>query len=174
MDWKGWIASAAGFWSATLHWLEAHQGTASWLEALGSIAAIIFVYLLGLSHGRRANSHQQTDRIRRAQALALLLIPVLIAFKPKLEVAIVRGSKLPPPDEVMHLLDQLYILGVAGGLILQMVATLQADERDEPAAIDNEGARSSYNRAKQRLNSALHYCEDAINALMTLARVRTV
>src|SRR4051812_14450116 len=171
MDWKGWIASAAGFWSATLQWLEAHPGTAIWLQAIGSIAAIIFVYLLGLTQGRRAISHEQTDRIRRAQGLALLLIPVLIAFKPKLEVAIVRESKLPPPDEVMHLLDQLYILGVAGGLILQMVGTLQAHERAEPAALENEGARPS--AAKQRLDTALRYCEDAISALMKLARVRT-
>src|SRR3954464_3999210 len=143
MNWNDWIASTAGSWSATLHWLEAHPGTATWLEAVGRIARILFVYLLVLFQGRRANSHQNTDRIRRAQGLALLLIPVLIAFKPKLEVAIVRESKLPPPDEVMHLLDQLYILGVAGGLILQMVGTLQAHERAEPAALENEGARPS-------------------------------
>jgi undecaprenyl pyrophosphate phosphatase UppP len=175
MDWNGWIASTAGSWSATLYWLEAHPGTATWLEAVGSIAAIVFVYLLVLSQGRRANSHQNTDRVRRAQGLALLLIPVLIAFKPKLEAALVRESKLPPPDEVMHLLDQLYILGVAGGLILQMVATLQAHQRAEPAPMENEGARSAYNAmAKQRLDSALRYCEDAIDALMKLARARTV
>ena len=175
MDWSGWIASTAGSLSATLHWLEAHPGTASWLEAVGSIAAIVFVYLFALFQGRRANSHQNTDRIRRAQGLALLLIPVLIAFKPKVEAAILHESKLPPPDEVMHLLDQLYTLGVAGGLILQMVATLQAHERAEPPAVENEGARSSYNSmARQRLDSALRYCEDAIGALMKLARVRTV
>jgi hypothetical protein len=31
MDWSGWIASTAGSLLATLHWLEAHPGTASWL-----------------------------------------------------------------------------------------------------------------------------------------------
>lgn len=175
MDWNGWITWTVGTLSATVHWLEAHPGTASWLEAVGSIAAIVFVYLFALFQGRRANSHQNTDRIRRAQGLALLLIPVLAAFKPKLEMAILHESKPSPPDEVMHLLDQLYILGVAGGLVLQMVATLQAHERAEPPAVENEGARSSYNSmARQRLDSALRYCEDAIGALMKLARVRTV
>jgi hypothetical protein len=49
------------------------------------------------------------------------------------------------------------------------------DLRAEPAAIENEGARSAYNAmAKQRLDSALRYCEDAIDALMKLARARTV
>jgi hypothetical protein len=104
MDWNGWITWTVGTLSATVHWLEAHPGTASWLEAVGSIAAIVFVYLFALFQGRRANSHQNTDRIRRAQGLALLLIPVLAAFKPKLEMAILHESKPSPPDEVMHLL----------------------------------------------------------------------
>ena len=175
MDWNGWIKWIAGSLSATVHWLEAHPGTASWLEAVGSIAAIVFVYLFALFQGRRANSHQNTDRIRRAQGLALLLIPVLTAFKPKLEAAILHEGQPPPPDEVMHLLDQLYILGVAGGLVLQMVATLQAHERAKPPAVEGADVRSSYNSmARHRLDSALRYCEDAIGALMKLARVRTV
>jgi undecaprenyl pyrophosphate phosphatase UppP len=97
MDWNGWITWTSGSLLATVHWLEAHPGTASWLEAVGSIAAIVFVYLFALFQGRRANSHQNTDRIRRAQGLALLLIPVLVAFKPKLEAAILHESKLRHP-----------------------------------------------------------------------------
>jgi hypothetical protein len=116
-----------------------------------------------------------TDRIRKAQGLALVLVPVLIGFKPKIEAAIIQESKLEPPDEVVHLLDQLYVLGVAGGFILQMVATLQADQRAERSPNENETARSSYNSiARQRLGDALRYCEDAIHALMKLTRVRTV
>jgi acetylornithine deacetylase/succinyl-diaminopimelate desuccinylase-like protein len=55
----------------------------------------------------RATSHEDLDRIRRAQGLALVLVPVLRGLKPKIEVAIIRESKLEPPDEVLHLLDQL-------------------------------------------------------------------
>ena len=57
---------------------------------------------------------------------ALILVSVLVAFKPKIEAAITQQSKIEPPDEVLRLLDQLYILGVAGGLIL-------ADDRDAPS-----------------------------------------
>jgi hypothetical protein len=46
----------------------------------------------------------------------------------KIEAAIIHASHPAPPDEIIHLLDQLYILGVAGGLVLQMVATLQANQ----------------------------------------------
>ena len=122
MDWIGWIREPVG---AALQWFEAHPGSASWLEAVGSIAAIVFVGLFALFQGRRTTSHESTDRIRRAQGLALVLIPALTAFKPKIETAIIQESKPAPPDEIVNLLDQLYILGVAGGLVLQMVAMLQ-------------------------------------------------
>jgi len=99
--------------AAALQWFEAHPGTAGWLDAIGSITAIVFVYLLGLFQGRRTKSHEDVDRIRRAQGPALILIPVLTAFKPKIETAIIQERKPAPPDEVVHLLDQLYILSPA-------------------------------------------------------------
>jgi hypothetical protein len=172
MDWIGWIREPVG---AALLWFEAHPGTASWLEAVGSIAAIVFVYLFALFQGRRTRSHESIDRIRRAQGLALVLIPVLTTFRPKIETAIIQEGKPAPPDEIMHLLDQLYILGVAGGLILQMVAVLHANQRAEQRLNENENAQFSYNSiARQRLSDALRYCEDAIPALMKLTRMRTV
>jgi hypothetical protein len=132
------------------------------------------VYLFAQFQGRRTRSHEITDRIRRAQGLALILIPVLTAFRPKIETAIIQESKPAPPDEVVHLLDQLYVLGLAGGLILQMVAVLQANQRAELPPNENENARSSYNSiARQRLGHALDYCDDAIKALIKLTRIRT-
>jgi hypothetical protein len=168
IDWiRGWLAPA-------LEWFEAHPGTASWLEAVGSIGAIVFVYLFALFQGRRARSHEDIDRIRRAQGLALVLVPVLSGFRPKIEAALIRERKLEPPDEVLHLLDQLFVLGVAGGFVLQMVATLQANQRAELPVNDDGNARSSYNSmARQRMGDALRYCDDAINALVKLTRVRT-
>src|SRR6267142_2258974 len=68
MDWIGWIRGPVG---AALQWFEAHPGTASWLQAIGSITAIVFVYLFALYQGRRTRSHENTDRIRRAQGPGL-------------------------------------------------------------------------------------------------------
>jgi hypothetical protein len=99
---------------------------------------------------------------------------VRAAFRTKIEAAIVQESKLAAPDEVMHLLDQIYILGVAGGLILQMVAVLQANQRAELPPNETEDARSSnHSIARQRLGDALSYCDDALYALIKLTRVRT-
>src|SRR5258705_542961 len=166
MDWIGWIRGPVG---TALQWFEAHPGTASWLEAIGSITAIVFVYLFALYQGRRTRSHENTDRIRRAQGLALVLIPVLTAFRSKIEAAIIQEGKPAAPDEVMHLLDQLYILGVAGGLILQMVAVLQANQRAELPPSEDENARSSYNSiTRQRLGDALRALPDKIDHILNL------
>src|SRR5712664_1469499 len=171
MDWIAWIREPAG---AALQWFEAHPGTAGWLDAVGSSAAIVFVGLFALFQGRRTRSHESTDRVRRAQGLALILIPVLTAFRPKIEAAIIQESKPALPDEIVQLLDQLYVLGLAGGSILQMVAVLQANQRAERPPNENENGQSVHNSiARQRLGDALRYCEDAMQALMKLTRIRT-
>jgi undecaprenyl pyrophosphate phosphatase UppP len=171
MDWIVWIK---GSLSSALGWCEAHPGIANWLQAIGSIAAIALIYLFALFQFRRTRSHEEIDRIRKAQGLALILVAVLVAFKPKIEAAIAQQSKIEPPDEALRLLDQLYVLGVAGGLILQMIATLQAHDQAASPSDEAEDVRNSYaSIGRQRLDLALRYCEDAIDALTKLTRVRT-
>jgi undecaprenyl pyrophosphate phosphatase UppP len=171
MSWMVWIK---GYLSTALGWCEAHPGIANWLQAIGSIAAIALIYLFALFQFRRTRSHEEIDRIRKAQGLALILVAVLVAFKPKIEAAIAQQSKIEPPDEALRLLDQLYVLGVAGGLILQMIATLQAHDQAASPSDEAEDVRNSYaSIGRQRLDLALRYCEDAIDALTKLTRVRT-
>jgi hypothetical protein len=138
-----------------------------------SLPSSSFIFF-ALFQFRRTRSHEEIDRTRRAQGLALVLVPLLISFKPKIEAAIIQESKLEPPDEVLQRLDQLHVLGIAGGLILQMVATLQANQRAERSLNENETDRSIYSSiARQRLDGALSDCEDAIDALVKLTRMRT-
>src|SRR5258705_10673028 len=100
MDWIGWIRGPVG---TALQWFEPHPGTASWLEAIGSITAIVFVYLFALYQGPRTRSPENTDRIRRAQGQALVLLPLLTAFRSKIEAAIIHKGKPPLPDQCSHL-----------------------------------------------------------------------
>jgi hypothetical protein len=96
MDWIGWIRGPVG---TALQWFEAHPGTASWLGAIGSINAIVFVYLFALYQGRRTRSHENTDRIRRAQGLALILIPALTPSDPKLKRLSFKKANLLRPTQ---------------------------------------------------------------------------
>jgi hypothetical protein len=55
-----------------------------------------------------------------------------------------------------------------------MVAVLQANQLAELPPNETEDARSSYNSlARQRLDDAPGYCDDALYVLMKLTRVRT-
>jgi hypothetical protein len=90
MDWIVWIK---GSLSSALGWCEAHPGIANWLQAIGSLAAIVSIYLFALFQFRRARSHDEIDRIRKAQELALTLVAVLVGFKPKIEAAITNKAK---------------------------------------------------------------------------------
>jgi hypothetical protein len=177
MDWKASLDWTNGLLSAATSWIEAHPGTANWIQAFGSIAAIVAVFLFVVLQNRGAKSREETDRIRRAQGLALLLIPILSSFELEIETAIIQECEIAPPDEVIHLLNQLYIIGVAGGYILQMVAILQAHQRFGPieASESETEARAAHNSlARKRLSIAQHYCEDAIRAMTKLTQVRTV
>jgi hypothetical protein len=107
MDWKDLLSTAS-------IWLETHPGIASWARGIGSLAALTAVFLVVFQQNREANSREETDRIRRAQGLALLLDPVLTSFELKIESAISEKTKLAPPEEIMLVLDQLCILGIAG------------------------------------------------------------
>ena len=71
IDWiRGWLAPA-------LDWFEAHPGIASWLQAVGSIGAIVF--RLSVRPGRRARSHEDIDRIRKPQGLSMIVQPEFIS-----------------------------------------------------------------------------------------------
>src|SRR5258707_758181 len=109
MDWIGWIRGPVG---AALQWFEAHPGTASWLEAIGSITAIVFVYLFTLYQGCRtriARKHRSDQESAGTSASSY-------SRADRLQVQNRSGyhsrRQTCAPDEVMHLLDQLYILGV--------------------------------------------------------------
>jgi hypothetical protein len=100
MDWIGWIKGPGG---AALQWFEAHPGTASWLEAIGSITAIVFVYLFALvsrpsdkiarkyrsdqeSAGISAGSYSRADRLQ---------IENRSGYRPRKQTCCARRSHAP-------------------------------------------------------------------------------
>jgi len=112
---------------ALLVWIEQQPGLASWLQALGVIGALfITLYIAGID--RRARSQQ---RRLRARGLATLLHTQLVGVLGQLDLAIksrtYSEAAVQPPLALVASTDQLYLLGGAGTLLLQMVATLNAN-----------------------------------------------
>jgi hypothetical protein len=66
-------------------WCEAHQGTAMWSQTLVAGAAIVAVYIAATVPIRAEARRQEAERKLRADGLALLLYPEIIAMKGEME-----------------------------------------------------------------------------------------
>lgn len=113
-----------------LVWLDAHSGTAGWLQAIAATLAIIAVYYSATIPVKAEARHQAQERKLRADAMALLLHPDILVLKGEIESAIDSGSILQKPVTVPSNLltraDNLYLLGDAGALLLQAMGMTNA------------------------------------------------
>ena len=124
-----------------LFWIESHPGLAAWVQALGSVGAILVAIWIGhLAHGRAVQMFEETrrrekdDRRRKAHSLAVALYPELLELKPVLQRVIIANAPMrePPlgiPPVLTESVDRLYLLGDAGDAIQQCLATARQLER---------------------------------------------
>lgn len=163
----------AEFLEALLQWIELHPGLAAWVQAIGAIGAIIAVFLVVHLQQRTAARSAHRDRLRKARGLALLLQPELTAFEGTLE----RLSLLPPsshkesakpPQTILDVADQLYLLGEAGGSTLQMIGALNAHARLEATSAELAAGleQAELDRLRTaRLSRARRNCVEAVRGL---------
>jgi hypothetical protein len=117
------------------------------------------------------------ERRLKAQALALLLHTQLVGFQGKIEVAISQGNYLlagvQPPAALVARTDELYLLGKAGGLLLQMISTLNANEAFvlELQRLQAQNGEV-WGGVKQSLDGALACCTEAIVEISRLIAPR--
>jgi hypothetical protein len=159
-----------------LQWIEAHQGLAAWVQAIGAIIAIIAAFLIASFEGRRARAREaartgreEADRLRRAQGLALMLHPELAAFEGTLNRATWSDERAGPPKTILDHADQLHILGKGGGLILFMIGALNAHEQlRPPPGASGEGRAKLDSLRAERLRIARQCCSDAVQELKSI------
>jgi len=112
-----------------LQWIEAHQGAAAWVQALGAILAIGVALWISRRDTRR---RRQAER-RRATGLAVLLHTEMVDFRHRLTSAMQATAfpdlKVSLPESLVQHSADLYLLGSAGGALLQMISTLRATNR---------------------------------------------
>jgi len=155
-----------------LAWIERHPGLASWLEALGVIGALfITLYIAGVDRRERAR-----ERRLRAQSLGLLLHTQLHAFRGAVERAIEAGAysraAIWPPAALVEHTDQLYLLGSAGGALLQMISTLNANETFVLEALQLQASNTDvWPGIRFSLDAALTCCNEAIREIDRLLSV---
>lgn len=117
-------------------WIGRHYALASWIQAGGTlIALVIAIGVPWFLHSREIRE-RQTDRVHQAQGIALLIRPSLVVLKGKLkrELALAKNGAAPAefraikvPKTITGQIDQLWMMGGAGGHALQLISTLDAD-----------------------------------------------
>ena len=65
--------------------IECHPGSASWVQAIFSVVAIVAAVWLARADGRRRTVEEAQDRRRRAETLALRLLPYVVRLQNSLQ-----------------------------------------------------------------------------------------
>jgi hypothetical protein len=160
-----------------LAWIEMHPGLAAWVQAVGVIGAIISAFLVPYFQRRLDRRDQLADRRLQAQAIALVTQADLLVLKGAidraLKVNLLNSARVKLPPSILDNIERLWVMGNAGGAILQLVGTLNAHE----ALIDQgmEMLTFSYPNpddllrlARERLEYAREACMEALSHIETL------
>jgi hypothetical protein len=155
------VASAfiLGCIATELHWLKTHE------------AAVFegYAHIEGRENGRPLALAARVRQGKKSRSAVRAAAEQLYSQEPSL-----KHNDAKTAERIARL--KLGALRKKDGTFLGTEAILQAHQRAEAPPNDENGdARSSYNSvARQRLGNALRYCDDAIDALLKLTRVRTV
>jgi len=158
-----------------LEWIERHPGTASWAGAVGTIFAILAAIMLSRSDSRE----RQEEKWLRGTALAVSLYAEVLNFSQVLEGIleddeVMVQHPIQPPTILFARHDDLYLLGEAGGHLLQMLSALSLSndqvKRLKAALSTNQHENAIvldavHNGIRANLQIALEGCRDAADRL---------
>lgn len=163
-----------------LCWIESHPGLAAWVQACGTFVALTIAIGVPWYIHQKEGEERTAEKLLQAQGLALLIRPSLIVLIGKLEreerllTGGVPSQALSPiklPTAIMEQVNLFWLMGGAGGHVLQLIATLDADDQlvsDYKALVDINGVpdRQEANRKLEIRKSCLQVAQaDATDAL---------
>jgi hypothetical protein len=163
---------------AFLVWIEAHPGLAGWAQALGGILAVLAALMVPLRIQAIQRRLSRDERRREARGLAILLYPELVHLEMRLARArnedIVDGPLIETPVHVLTMTNRLHIMGRAGDLLLELLASLSVNQQlvsETQARVTESVAASpedSRRHVRERLKRAAEICSVAIKATRDL------
>lgn len=148
---------------------------AAWVQAIGSIGAILAAVWIGNRAYRRSERildetrrHDEAERRLKARSLAIALYPELLDMQRTVQTArhVSGEPRLRPLDitpVLLQSIDRLYLLGEAGTAIQKFVATSRQFER----LVDEISRHTGMNR-KEELIDHLENVEITITEAMEL------
>jgi len=159
-----------------LTWIEAHPGTAGWVQAIGAITIILpTVHIAGADR----RDWQRKVRLER-EGIALVLLTELIAFRGVLERAkdggLVADAIIDTPPMLWRFVERLHTFGEGGGALLQMLSALNANDivaaefnrKIGEGKITNDEA---WPHVQSALALHLEACDQAISGLQAIVKI---
>jgi hypothetical protein len=153
-----------------LEWIEHHPGTAAWVGAVGTIVAIV----AAIAFSRSDRRERLREKRLRGTALAVSLHAEVLNFSQVLEGMLeddkaMAQHPIQAPTILFTRHDDLYLLGEAGGHLLQMLSALNVsnDQLNRLKAMSpNQSEYDAVLRGiRDILQKALEDCRDAANGL---------
>ena len=157
-------------WATTIEWIEAHPGLAAWVQGLGTLLAVMVAILVPYRLSKSERDRRSVDRKLEAQGLAVLVHAPLLVLEGQIERDIqsalsINGLIVRPPDIIVDNIQRLWVMGRAGGLILQMISGLNANERLIWSTLEAnptfEEAKVAYDLSVERLKLLQGVLSDA-------------
>ena len=161
--------------SAFLSFVESHLGVAAWIQAFGTLIALAVAIWVPFRIHKSERRELEKDRIRQGQGIALRVMHVLRALDGQIERALsgieseyqdeapeFKDLAIAVPQPIEDVLDQLWLMGSAGGSILHAVSTLQTN-KIENANVNEIG--HVFDLAVERLESVRRDIADALEAI---------
>jgi hypothetical protein len=161
------------------NWIEAHPGSAAWVQALGALAIIyVTARIASADHRER----QRKERLQK-EAMAVLLHAEMLAFRGTLERTIdganIREAIIQAPTILYRLVENLYLLGAPGGSLLHMLGGLAANN------VIVEGLRShvasgtlaeaeAWVNGEPGLKLTLEDCDEGVAGLQAILRGKRI
>lgn len=120
-----------------MEWLNANAPAIQAVGSLIAIATSLIAITIAIWVPFRIHSNQERERQReirlRGQAMALLIDPLLRAIDGEIEhLGTLRPedpSQIDLPESIMSLSDHMWLMGEAGGSVLQLIGIIQIHNR---------------------------------------------
>jgi uncharacterized protein YqfA (UPF0365 family) len=153
------------------------QGAAAWAQAIGTVIAIIGTAAGVRYQTQAAERTRLREKVLEAQGLAILLGPLTKLLHGKVTAAQneewLENHPVEIPGAILSRLDRLWIMGGAGGNLLQAVAALQANNAfiaacDGGAALNPEEYGQAVANSRRSLALACEECDEASEQIMIL------
>ncbi len=179
---------AVGLWAAVVvhaaeeaAWYDRFgEWTPAWVQVIGTLIALCIAIAVPWRIHLSERRQRETEKRRQGQGIAVLISPILLVLDGAIERAIVAGSNgnysamdIEMPSSVIEQVNLLWLMGPAGGHVLNVISTLDANSRliREQLSVRNP-TQSHINQrsglALERLAIARDAVADAVAAMEVL------